>query len=40
MLEIEKGTSVIRDKNKNYRVFVFTSVINNLPQASLLQYRY
>ena len=36
MLDIEKGTSAIWDKNKN----VFTSVINNLPQASLVQYRY
>ena len=36
ILDIEKGTSAIWDKNKN----VFTSVINNLPQASLVQYRY
>ena len=36
MLDIEKGTSAIWGKSKN----VFTSVINNLPQASLVQYRY
>ena len=40
MLDKEKGTSAIRDENKNYLVFVFTSVISNLPQASLIQYRY
>ena len=40
MLDIEKGTSAIRDENKNYLGFVFTSINNNLPQASLVQYRY
>ena len=40
MLVIEKGTSTIRDKNRNNLVFVFTCVINNLLQASLVQYRY
>ena len=40
MLEIEKGTSAIRDKNRNYLVFIFTSVINNIPQTSLVQYGY
>ena len=40
MLEVEKNTSVIRDKYRNYLVFVFTSVFNNFPQTSLVQYRY
>ena len=40
MLNIEKNTSAIRDTNRNYLVFVFTSVINNSLQASLIQYRY
>ena len=40
MLDIEIGTSAIRDKNKNYLVFVFTSVINNIPEVSLVQYKY
>ena len=40
MLEVEKGTSAIRDKNRNYLVFIFTSVINNIPQTSLVQYGY
>ena len=40
MLNIEKNTSAIRDKNRNYLVFVFTSVINTSLQASLVQYRY
>ena len=37
MLDIEKNTGTIRDKNRNYLVFVFKSVINNTPQASLVQ---
>ena len=40
MLEVEKNTSAIRDKYRNDRVFVFTSVFNNLPQTSSVQYRY
>ena len=40
MLEVEKNTSTIRDKNRNDLVFVFTSVFNNFPQTSLVQYRY
>ena len=40
MLEIEKNTSAIRDKNRNGFVFEFTCVINNLLQTSLVQYRY
>ena len=40
MLNIEKNTSAIRDTNRNYLLFVFTSVINNSLQASLVQYRY
>ena len=40
MLEIEKNTSAIRDKNRNDLVFVFTCVINNLLQTSLVQHRY
>ena len=40
MLNIEKNTSAFRDKNRNYLVFVFTSVINTSLQASLVQYRY
>ena len=39
MLEIEKGTSAIRNKNRNDLVFVFTFVIYNSLQASLVQYR-
>ena len=38
MLDIEKNTGTIRDKNRNYLVFVFKSVINNTPQASLVQW--
>ena len=41
MLDIEKNTSAIRDKNRNYLVFIFTSVIANKSlQTSLVQYRY
>ena len=40
MLEIEKNTSAIRDKNRNDLVFVFISAFNNILQASLVQYRY
>ena len=36
----KKNTSAIRDKYRNDLVFVFTSVFNNLPQTSLVQYRY
>ena len=34
------NTSAIRDKYRNDLAFVFTSVFNNFPQTSLLQYRY
>ena len=41
MLDIEKNISAIRGKNRNYLVFVFTSVIANKSlQTSLVQYRY
>ena len=40
MLEVQKNTSAIRDKYRNDLVFIFTSVFNNLPQTSLVQYRY
>ena len=41
MLDIEKNISAIRDKNRNYLVFIFTSVIANKSlQTSLVQYRY
>ena len=40
ILEIEKNPSTTRDKNRNYLVFVFTSVLNNILQASLVQYIY
>ena len=40
MLEIEKNTTAVRDENKNDLAFVFTCVINNLLQTSLVQYRY
>ena len=40
MLEIEKNTSAIRDKNRNDLVFVFTCVINNLLQTALVPHRY
>ena len=38
VLDIEKNTSAIRDKHRNDLVFVFTSVINNSLDASLVQY--
>ena len=40
MLEVEKNASAIIDKYRNNLVFVFTSVFNNFPQTSLVQYRY
>ena len=40
ILNVEKNTSTIRDKNRNDLVFVFTCVINNLLQTSLVQHRY
>ena len=40
MLEVEKNASAIIDKYRNDLVFVFTSVFNNFPQTSLVQYRY
>ena len=41
MLNIEKNTSAIKHKNRNYLVFVFTSVIaNNSLQVSQVHYRY
>ena len=40
LLDVEKNTSAIRDKNRNDLVFVFTSVFNNILRASLVQYRY
>ena len=40
MLNIEKNTSAIRDKYRNYLALVFKCVINNSLQASLVQYRY
>ena len=33
-----KNTSAIRDKHRNYLVFVIAGVINNVLQASLVQY--
>ena len=38
ILDVEKNTSAIRDKNRNYLVFVFKCVINSSLQASLIQY--
>ena len=38
VLDIEKNTSTIRDKHINDLVFVFTSVINNSRDVSLVQY--
>ena len=38
LLDVEKNTSAIRDKNRNDLVFVFTSVFNNLFRPSLAQY--
>ena len=41
LLEVEKkNTSFVRDKYRNDLVFVFTSVFNNFPETSLVQYRY
>ena len=40
MLEVEKNTSAVRDKYRNYLVFVFHSVLNEFLQTSLLQHRY
>ena len=40
MLNIEKNTSVYRDRYRNDLVFAFKYVINNSLQASLVQYRY
>ena len=41
MSNIEQNTTAIRDKNRSYLVFVFTSAIaNNSLQVSLVQYRY
>ena len=40
MLDVEKNTSAIKDEYRNYLVFIFTSVFNNIPRASLAQYRY
>ena len=40
ILNVEKNTSAIWDKNRNDLVSVFTGVINNSLQASLVQYRY
>ena len=37
LLDVEKKTSTIRDKNRNDLVFVFTSVFNNILRASLVQ---
>ena len=38
ILDVEKNASAIRDKNRNYLVFVFKCVINSSLQASLIQY--
>ena len=38
VLNIEKNTSAIREKNRNDLVFVFKCIINNLVQASLVHY--
>ena len=38
VLDIEKNTSPIRDKHRNDLVIVFTSIINNSLNASLVQY--
>ena len=41
MSNIEQNTTAIRDKNRSYLVFVFTSAIaNNSLQVSLVQCRY
>ena len=38
VLDIGKNTSAIRDKHRNDLVFVIAGVINDVPQASLVQY--
>ena len=40
MVYSEKNTSAVRDKYRNNLVFVLHSVINDFPQASLVQHRY
>ena len=40
MLNIEKNTSTVKDKYRNYHVHVFHSILNEYPQTSLVQYRY
>ena len=40
MLKIEKNTSTVKDKYRNYHVYVFHSILNEFPQTSLVQYRY
>ena len=38
VLDVEKNTSTIRDKNRNDLVFVFTSAFNNILRALLVQH--
>ena len=38
LLDVEKKTSAIRDKNRHDLAFVFTSAFNNILRASLVQY--
>ena len=40
MLEVGNNTSAVRDKYRNYLVFILYSVFNDFPQSSLVQYRY
>ena len=40
MVDLEKDTSVVRDKYRNKLVIVLHSVFNDYPQTSLVQYRY
>ena len=40
MSKIEKNTSTVKDKYRNYHVHVFHSILNEFPQTSLVQYRY
>ena len=40
MLKVEKNTTAVRDKYRKDLVFVFHSIFNEFPQASLVQYRY
>ena len=40
ILDVEKNASDIIDKYRKELVFVFTSVFNNFPHTSLVQYRY